>query len=160
MAPFAEILYACDRRWWQTHIDEVRESFKGELWTQDKVWNKGEAEAMGLNVIESISKPGLSTTPGVIHQGENSGYQAINMALLRGAEQVFLLGYDMCAGTKTHFFGDHPKALGPHRDYEKFIKNYKTISEIEIINLSRRTALHFPRANLDQVCNIRNRAKP
>ncbi|HCZ48509.1 MAG TPA: hypothetical protein DCZ11_05850, partial [Gammaproteobacteria bacterium] len=49
-------------------------------------------------------EPGLSASPLRIHQGGNSGYQALNLAVLLGAERVILLGYDMHGG---HWHGRH-----------------------------------------------------
>jgi len=159
LAPWAHALYACDRKWWKHHIDDVKAAFKGELYTQNVGWKPGEAEALGLTVLQSVDEPGLSKEQGIIHQGKNSGYQAVNLAYLMGATQIFLLGYDMGCSGKTHFFGDHPDAVGNRRNYSQYIRHFDTIKEIEVINLSRETALNFPRADIDQVCGIGNRPK-
>ena len=53
------------------------------------------AAAWGINQLKSVAQPGLSRTQGVIHQGKNSGYQALNLAYLLGAKRILLLGYDM-----------------------------------------------------------------
>lgn len=100
-------LYACDGDWWDHHIAAVRRDFAGECWTQDKA----AAERHGLKWIESTNRPGLSTTPGLIHQGGSSGYQAINLAWHFGATKVVLLGFDMAGTGKRHWFGDHPEGL-------------------------------------------------
>ena len=114
---------------------------------------------MGLNVMQSIDKPGLSNEQGVLHHGKNSGYQAIGMAYLMGADQIFLLGYDMTCSGPTHFFGDHPPEVGNQRNYTQYIRHFDTITEVEVINLSRNTALNLPRADIDQVCGVRHRPK-
>ena len=33
LLPYADILYACDERWWEVHIGDVRKSFYGERWS-------------------------------------------------------------------------------------------------------------------------------
>jgi hypothetical protein len=38
---------------------------------------------------------GLSEDPAVINTGGNSGYGAINLAYLKGARRIFLIGFDM-----------------------------------------------------------------
>lgn len=96
-------MYACDDHWWDRYIDEIKRDFAGELWTQSERSGK----RYGINVWQGESMPGLGRKK--IHFGNNSGYQAINLAYLLGATKIILLGFDMkrTAG-KTHFFGDHP----------------------------------------------------
>lgn len=55
---------------------------------------------------------GLSLDPEVLVTGSNSGYQALNLAVLAGAEIIVLLGYDAHdpePQRPTHWFGDHPR---------------------------------------------------
>lgn len=166
IAPWADYLYACDCNWWRHHYDDVKETFSGELWTQDKAWTGDFPE--GVNVIQSASEKGLSDDPNVIHQGANSGYQAINLAYHFGAKTILLLGYDM-SGKGSHWFGKHQgEGLSASTDYSGLVSNFATIKPenhgIEIINCTRRTALKFMRADLDealQACGSPgDRAKP
>lgn len=99
-APWADLLYACDATWWRVHIAGVRESFHGELWTQDEAAHR----EFGIRRVESQRLPGLGKRPGVIHQGGNSGYQAINLMWQAGASRCILLGFDMRG---THWHGRH-----------------------------------------------------
>ena len=92
-----------------------------------------------------------------IVQGENSGYQAINLAYILGAERVILLGYDM-SGTGEHWFGKHDgtKGLSTNTYYPKFIDKYKRMKPeaygLEVINSTRKTCLDcFPMVELDFV---------
>ena len=117
--------------------------------------------AWGIKVLKSENKQGLSRTPGVIHQGQNSGYQAIGLAYGElKAERILLLGYDMQTdGDKRHWFGAHPKGLEVGSSYPCFIRMFQTIDPkdygIEIWNVTRKTALHhFPLHDLDEVCQI------
>jgi hypothetical protein len=55
---------------------------------------------------------GLSLDPEYLVTGHNSGYQAINLAVLAGAKTIILLGYDARepeAGNASHWFGNHPR---------------------------------------------------
>ena len=137
--------------------------FDGQLWTQDVQWvNAGspiDPAQWGIKVLISKDEPGLSKAQGIIHRGDNSGYQAINLALLLGAERIILLGFDlMMTGTQRHWFGDHPDPMNVTSNYPGFISHFATIKPeeygLEIWNCSRRTALNcFPCFNFDEVCS-------
>lgn len=135
-------------KWWKWH--EGLE-FTGRKVTQDKQ----AADDYGLEYIESAKGKGLSSIPGLIHQGSNSGYQAVNLAYLEGAKTIILLGFDMKSrGDKAHWFGDHPDKL--RSTYEQFRDCYRTIADqnppVEIINCTRDTALRvFPCRHLEEV---------
>lgn len=159
LAP-AHHLYACDYRWWDHHIADVMQDFDGTLWTQSEGWitnaNKPVDPAQwGIKQLKSLDRVGLSTTQGVIHQGRNSGFQAVNLAYLLGAKRIILIGFDMgLNGNQRHWFGDHPGVLNASSNYADFIRHFETINPkdygIEIINCSRQTALQcFPREDLD-----------
>jgi len=128
----------------------VRQVFEGERWTQAA----GAADKYGLNYIRSIAGRGLSPDPRVIHQGQNGGYQAINLAYHKGAKRVILLGYDMhFSNGQAHWFGDHPN--NQRSNYEMFKPHFETIDtspNFEIINCSRQTALKcFPIVPIEAV---------
>ena len=94
--------------------------------------------------------------PPAIHQGFNSGYQAINLALHFGAKRVVLLGFDMGATGDEHWFGKHPTELDSGRDWSRFIQAFESMQPesagLEVINATRITALRcFPRAPLRTV---------
>lgn len=153
LAPWAQWLYACDQTWWDVYAQDVQRRFKGECWT----YAKQAARQHGLNRIEIAPPPqrfvGLSTTPGVIHGGWNSGYQAINLALHFGAKRIVLIGYDLRG---SHFFGEyrHPTLARNERRFDKWIEAFETIDPakygIEIINCTPASALRcFPTMDLD-----------
>ena len=104
MAPWADVLYACDATWWNLYIDEVRSTFHGQFWTQDARAHRD----LGVRMIASQMLPGLGKRPGVIHQGGNGGYQAINLAYHSGAAKIILLGFDMHG---THWHGKYDNGL-------------------------------------------------
>ncbi len=90
----------------------------------------------------------------MIHQGNNSGYQAINLAYHFGAKRIILLGYDM-TGQGNHWFGKHEgPGLSRNTNYESYVQHFETIKPesygIEIVNCSRITALNcFPKRRLE-----------
>jgi len=154
MVPFADVLYACDKRWWTTHHDAVLSSrFAGALWTQ----NAGIAHRNKINYIPSLDRPGLGTGD-AIHQGGNSGYQLINLAYLLGAKKIVLLGYDCSASPEGqhHWFGQHTApGLSKTQPYNLWAPKFEVLARglqaqgVEVLNASRRTALTcFPKVTL------------
>jgi hypothetical protein len=49
----------------------------------------------GAVYLRRSHEAGLSNDPGALCTGGNSGYAAINLAYLKGAETIHLVGYDM-----------------------------------------------------------------
>ena len=143
----ADYLYACDQRWWEFHLDDVKANFKGKLYTQwhnreqkDKAW----AESHGITAIQGAHVKGLGRD--IIHFNGNSGAQAINLAYLLGATRIILLGYDMGATGNTHFFGSHPKGMA-NGNYNQYVANFNRLADdlkregVGVINCTRKTAL-------------------
>lgn len=130
--------------------------FHAELWTQCP----NAAPQFGLCRMPSENLKGLGSTPWLIHQGGNSGYQAIGLAHQFGASRVLLLGYDMQrTGGKSHWHGDHPKPLGNLGKLlpNKWVQQMDRLAQdaasrgLDIINCSRETALAcFPRRDLQE----------
>ncbi len=151
IAPFAEVLYAADAKWWRHHAGVP--SFKGMKFTlqpEARRWP-------GVQVLRNTGQYGLEHDPRALKTGRNGGYQAINLAVHFGARRILLLGYDMQAGPKgkSHWFGDHP--WGSRSPYASFIRCFDSIVEplreagVTVINCSRKTALDaFPRMTIDE----------
>jgi len=140
----ADILYSCDTEWWNLH-DGAKE-FRGERWSShDDNGNKKleVAERFGLALVRGALCAGFSSDPAVIHYGHNSGYQAVNLALLKGATKVVLVGFDMrVVDEKTHFFGSHPKPLRDNTSFKNFIKAFEVSkSPVPIVNATPGSAL-------------------
>lgn len=152
--PAADLLYACDGRWWRHNVEAVRASgFAGELWTQDD----GAARAYGLTRVRHLRRPGLTRTAGTVHGGGNSGYQAINLAYLLGARRLVLVGFDMQpTGGALHWFGRHPvPELDRRLPFAHWIGQFGDLARdlaregVDVVNATRETALtQFRRATL------------
>ena len=150
LAPWADVLYAADPEWWDLH--QGAPSFKGLRVTQDA----GAARRWRLHYIDSVDRQGFSLEPGRIHRGDNSGFQAVNLAVLANCSPIVLLGFDMKMGAKRHWFGDHPGALNKASPYQLFASAFNEASQrqpdLEILNATRETALEcYPRVNLRDV---------
>ena len=142
MCPWAEVLFAFDPQWWREHGAEVARNFRGDTVT---------ASAMPPKLdVKTFYK-----CTWFDHFG-NSGAAAISLAILGGARQVVMLGYDcQKTGGKTHWHGDHPATLGnavsmkywPAK-FEKLAK-HAARQRVKVVNASRQTALTcFPRVDL------------
>lgn len=158
LVPDADLLYACDARWWDHH-GGVRE-FTGEKWTQDKAGGETCAARHGLNVVRSVNGAVPSFEPDHIAQGKNSGFQAVNLAALLGARRIVLVGFDMglAEDGRRHFFGDHPGRMNQPSPYKSFIRAFDEAAPhyaargVEVLNASRRSALAcFPRVPLESI---------
>lgn len=155
LAPWANWLFASDLRWWDGRWNHGVKDFAGEKWTRDPVAFK----KYGLKYVESKPYDGLSYERNVIHEGCNSGYMAINLALHLGASRVLLLGYDAKGSVgKTHFFGRHDSRGIPDRpDYGDLPAQFARMKPkgLEVINCTRDTAITcFKRMSLEDALRL------
>lgn len=122
----------------------------------DNPQDKEYAEANGITAIQGKGANGLGLE--VIHHNQNSGAMAVNLAYLKGATRIILVGYDMKnTDGKAHFFGNHPHEWGSP-NYAVYVQRFNYLATdleregVEVINCSRETALHqFRRASLEEV---------
>lgn len=151
MAPWADVVYGCDTRWWKAYPEAMEHKGRKisiqhnhpdvELWPHD-------------NRINGIGDEMIHSNSG------NSGQQAINMAYLLGAKEIILLGYDFQnTDGKSHWHGDHKRGLGNGAPHEPRIKHMRIAAQqlsekgVKVINCTRETALDcFERKNLEDVC--------
>jgi len=160
LLPWADKLYGCDCRWWN-HYDGVPE-FDGEKWSTHHpgVANnkQAEQERYGLHLVKGrrAQYEGFSLDPEVIHYGDNSGFQAINLALLLGSPYIVLIGFDLSSKNGHHFFGKHEGSLHNQEKFERWVPEFDKAAEmlppeITIINATPGTAMHsFPEMSLVQ----------
>ena len=99
LAPWADVLYFCDREWVEIRGREVRATFTG------KYLVTLENEFAGVKRLRNTGERGLETDPAGLRTGNNSGYQAINLAYHFGASRILLCGFEMCVrGDQLHHF--------------------------------------------------------
>lgn len=89
LAPWADVLFACDRKWWEEH--RCVPEFKG-------------VKLAGTTAVEGVKRVRIS--------GRNSGLQAINVAVQFGARRIILVGFDMNPDLPVHWHPPHPDRLG------------------------------------------------
>lgn len=161
LLPWAHKLYGCDTRWWDQYNGVP--DFQGEKWSTHESGatsnDKTEvARKYGVNLVRGViaDGQGFSMDPGLIHYGNNSGYQSLNMAVLLGSPYIVLVGFDMSHKGKGHFFGKHPEPLFNKDDYEVWVPQFDRAakdlpSDITIINSTPDSAIKcFPMMSLEQ----------
>lgn len=160
LLPFAELLYACDAKWWDVHKGCM--GFAGERWSTHEKGHSNDKRATaakyGLTLI--AGRVGSKfRTDGKIAYGSNSGFQAVGLTIWLGAPRIVLVGFDMReVGGRRHFFGDHPKPLrngGNMRDWAlKFDNAAKHLPPgVEIVNATPGSAIKaFPFVRLGDEC--------
>ncbi len=126
LLPFADVLYACDANWWD--VREGCPTFYGEKWTSHSDRDNDKTRVMerfGLNVILGEHGNRFSINPGQICYGNNSGFQAVNLALLFGGNPIILVGFDMRdVDGKRHFFGKHEPPLSDSQNFGAWVQNF------------------------------------
>ncbi len=149
LAPWADVLYAADARWWRWH--KGAPDFMGLKYSLER----SEA-SFGVVTLAATGDRGLERAPHSLRTGRNSGYQAINLAVHFGVSRIVLLGYDMQTGPagQVHWHPDHPGS--PATKFDQWAPFFASLVGplaalgVEVINCTRQTALTcFPRAALE-----------
>jgi hypothetical protein len=155
LSAWADALYFCDERWWRWHhTDSEYQHFAGRIITLEN-----EALLQRDERVHSLRhgpSNGLSVRTDTLATGGNSGYQAINLAVLAGVKRIILLGFDMRAVSgRTHWHGGHPVKV-PANIYDLvMLPRFKTLIKplaalgVEVLNATPDSALDvFPRVRL------------
>jgi hypothetical protein len=155
LCDWADVLYGCDESWW----DARNPKFAGEKWSSH---NDGErprnnkrrcARRYSLRVVRGKEAKGFSLDPGTIHYGYNSGFQAVNLAILMGGNPIVLLGFDMHG---THFFGAHEPPLRNKQNRQRWVEIFNVAAkmlppDIKIINATPGSLLKcFPAMDIKE----------
>ncbi len=104
-APFAQILFFNDNRWWQQHAPTLEAEWNGKLVTVSQA-------AKGARLIKldrATPEEGLSLNPGAVCSLRTSLQGAMNLAFHLGVTRIVLLGADMCRAEdgRTHHHKPH-----------------------------------------------------
>lgn len=133
--PSADVLYACDRRWWEIH----QPVFAGEKWSShsssalvdDNKLQWGKSEGYGIKLMRADTGDGFCFAQDMIYYGDNSGFQAVNLALTFGAKRVKMIGFDMRkVDARSHFFGEHCAELRVDTNYTAFIDRFDVAARL------------------------------
>lgn len=154
LAPWADVLYAADYRFWETYKSKIFGVVSSELWSVSDMAR----DKFGVYWIRHCSAPGFSREPDTINGGGNSGYQGIHLAATFGASRIVLLGFDMQrTGGKEHWHGKHEGGLPNGNGFAVWIRAMQSLADdlaemgVDVINCSRVTALRcFRRLPLEE----------
>lgn len=175
--PRVDLLYACDGAWWLGQAAQPRYRRSLAAWDRRKV-TFGCNEAVGAGLVThwledggwnpAAGLVGLDDRPTHLRHGQNSGYQAIHLAVHLGAARIVLLGYDAREGPngREHWFGRHVGPDGRDRPtapqiIRAWAGNFDWLVEplarrgVEVLNASPSSAIRaFPRVDLIGGCII------
>lgn len=180
LAPWADILYAADSLWWQWHqagvprpkiglsAAQVRERFTAFAGQRCSIQNTGlNVCDPAVHLLRNFNFPvhgyGLSRDPKRLVTGRNSGFQALNLAVLAGATEVLLLGFDALAprnGEESHWFGEHPRPT-PMAAYEEYRRAFSAAESeiraagVRVVNCSPGSVINsFEKQPLEQALGV------
>jgi hypothetical protein len=174
LAPWADVHYAADSHWHKWHTDGIaRAGYTAEqvaaLWAnfagqKCSIQNSGgNITDHAVHMLRNKDFPnhgvGLSLDPQALVTGRNSGFQALNLAVLAGAKRILLLGFDgqVAKDGKQHWFGDHPRPTPPavyplYRQAMSAAEHALQAQGVEVINCSPGSAIDsFPKMALEAV---------
>jgi hypothetical protein len=146
-APWADALYACDGKWWR----QYQPDFAGQKWAYE---DPGRDD---VTRVRGIAGASLGADPSHIKLGNNSGFQAINLAYHFGCDRIVLLGFDMQGG---HWHAPHRETSGgtmtdPSAANLSFWRKglHRLAGDlsqrgVRLINASRETALKIERMTI------------
>lgn len=172
IAPWSEVNYAADAKWYGWHAQGVAKpalgltaedvrvrwaAYGGErcaiAWGNDMLAD--ERVHILRNLHDDVHGTGLASDPGYLVTGRNSGFQSLNLAVHAGARQVILLGYDgqPAANGATHWHGGHPKPSAGI--YEHIRRSFSAVERdleavgVRVVNCSPGSAIEsFTKADL------------
>ncbi len=155
-APWADVLYAADTRWWLTYKERALAFAGRKVTIRDR---NGLPDSVELLQVSPTAP--FDTRPTHLVTGGNSGYQAVHLAAHFGAKRIVLVGFDMKEGknNRRHWFGNHPGSLNARGNFIPWARQFKMLADylenklrIDVINCTTDTALTcFRRANLEDV---------
>lgn len=140
VAPWYDVLYAGDTRWWKVYGDTVEGN--GKRVSRSSYAHK----RYGAKVARTHLGPDY-----------NSGELAIEYACLKKPKLIVLLGFDCSIANGLHFHGPHQRTPNPNKSRclrwkEQFERIPKKYPDAPIVNCSRYTELDcFPQADLMDV---------
>ena len=145
-APWADILYAADGKWWQFY----KPSFEGLRVSGEKV---KDVETIQLKML--ARRELMPRVPGSVVSGDHSGFQALGLALTLGAVRILLLGYD-CGGNKRNCHSNREPRFSTEPPFDQWADKYMQVPKrwpfVEILNCSPQSRITaFPKAEIGEV---------
>lgn len=155
LAPWADIMYAADQKWWHANRPEALK-FKGRKVTITQ--NNGTMPKLideSVYVLGNGGPYGFDPRKNYIKNGSNSGFQAVHLAITLGAKRVLMCGFDLNDTKGSHWFGDHYWRKSHNPNFKQFIRAFDSsardmLKVAEVINCTPGSVLRcFPRMELE-----------
>jgi hypothetical protein len=145
VATWADILYFCDRPWWDSRRQDIRQVFYGSVATLEN-------DIPGVRRLRNTGPTGLDPDPECLRHGSNSTYQCIHLAYHLGAKRIIVYGLDMRVPPGGCM---HAEPRPEHRSPDEFhrvltdvmLPKFKTLADplaaagVHVINASPGSAL-------------------
>ncbi len=110
--PWATALFSEDSTWIKNRQSQIK-AFHGSRYLV--VDSESDCKLPDVTYLRPCNEPGLSQDPATINVGGTSGFGALNLAYLKGARRIFLVGFDYLPST-THWFPNYKWAPVPVGD--------------------------------------------
>ena len=175
LAPWADVCYFADSHWWNDHTkgiavpllsltaEQQRERFASFAGEKCSIEGSGgnitdpAVHMLKRKTVKGHEAFGVSTDPTALVTGRNSGFQALNLAILAGATKVILLGFDAKVGAdgRSHLMPHRrPTPMDAYREYQCAMKRAeKEVKElgVRVRNCSPGSAIEtWPKVSLKE----------
>ena len=103
-------------------------------------------------IIKAHKKEGIGFTWNDFRTGVNSGFCALQLAVLLGYEKIHLLGYDLCTTTRTHYHDGYPECkVDPFNILLTKYQEYFSKALPEILLRGIKVVSHSPISFLNEI---------
>lgn len=158
MYPQCSVMYHCEKKYWDhyggcPYVPGVKVSLESTDW-------RDVYQCPASTQLEGVTKE----WPYLVI-GNNSGYQAINLALHFNPKTIILIGYDLKKSKSGQYnvIGDHPRAIKRPSGFPLFIERISSLANpleelgVKVYNCTIDTNLNcFQRKDLaDAIASIR-----
>lgn len=151
--PWATAVFSIDAQWVENRLHQLR-TFAGSKYLAISPVNGLEA-----NYLQKVRGLELSEQWPVVHAAGNSGYGALNLAVLKGAKRIVLLGYDFYSA-KQHWHAGYRWVSTSAEDgvYAHWAEHFTSALPqlnrlgVEVLNASPKSLITaFPKVSIDEV---------
>lgn len=159
LAPWADALYGCDARWWDSHKGVP--SFGGLKISRDV---SARNQYPSVRLVRALHGQNVILTEkrGYIGWGGNGGFHALNLAVQFGCKRIVLVGFDMTLSAGDHWHGSHGGRLNDPRAQQ--VEAWRQVLDdnadrlaslgVEVLNASPVSALtKYPKVDLRGIFN-------
>lgn len=135
LAPWADVVYGCDRGWWRSvrglpDFHGLKWSYEPHVCTDYGAQQVRIPDHAKTNVL-------LFDEVGVVGSGGNSGFHALNLVAQCGANRILLIGFDVHSRSGVHWYGRNTWAMGSNPADHNF-RRWKAAFETAATQLKER----------------------